>query len=163
MSFECCLSICDNLSFCSAQVKAKYKDDLLIGTEHSKDFTNLPNTSKFMEQLSQDDKVQIVLNDPKFGMLHYLNGIGEKVIKNEILKKEKYGCTDSKHFFIDFFFTNSYFYISMDNLYSLSLVMKLNNIINICPNDSSIGKKAIMFAASLVYFVRSFFLWDNFN
>ena len=33
---ECCLSICDNLSFCSAQVKAKYKDDLLIGTEHSK-------------------------------------------------------------------------------------------------------------------------------
>ena len=33
---ECCTSICDNLSFCSAQVKAKYKDDLLIGTEHSK-------------------------------------------------------------------------------------------------------------------------------
>ena len=31
---ECCFSICDNLSFCTAQVKAKFKDDLLIGTEH---------------------------------------------------------------------------------------------------------------------------------
>ena len=30
-----------------------------------------------------------------------------------------------------------------------------------CPNDSTWEKKVIMFAVSMLYFVRSFFLWDN--
>ena len=31
----------------------------------------------------------------------------------------------------------------------------------LCPNESEWEKRAIMFAVSLVYFTRSFFLWDN--
>ena len=32
---------------------------------------------------------------------------------------------------------------------------------SMCPNNSDWKKKLIMFGASAVYFVRSFFLWDN--
>ena len=31
----------------------------------------------------------------------------------------------------------------------------------LCPNESTIEIKLIMFAVSLLYFVRAFFLWDN--
>ena len=66
---SCCSVICDNLKFCSAQVKAKFNDDLLIGTEHSRKIIPACDTPiNTFEEMSQDDKVQIVLNDPKFGM-----------------------------------------------------------------------------------------------
>ena len=44
-------------------------NDLLIGTEHSKKIIPTCVTPiNTLEEMSQDDKVQIVLNDPKFGM-----------------------------------------------------------------------------------------------
>ena len=66
---NCCTVIYDNLNFCCAQVKEKFNDDLLIGTEHSKKIIPTCVTPiNTLEEMSQDDKVQIVLNDPKFGM-----------------------------------------------------------------------------------------------
>ena len=68
---ECCFSICDNLSFCTAQVKAKFKDDLLIGTEHSKKILPACQTPQnSIEHLSQDDKVQILGHLKQFELYH---------------------------------------------------------------------------------------------
>ena len=158
---ECCLSICDNLSFCSAQVKAKYKDDLLIGTEHSKKILPTCQTPQnSMEQLSQDDKVQIVLNDPKFGMFALFKWHWRKGHKNEILKKKNaFYCS---HTFSLLAFLPILIFISQWIIYIAFLSYEIKQYEKgICPNDSEWEKKAIMFAASLVYFVRSFFLWDN--
>ena len=46
---KCCKVIRDNLRFCCAQVREKFKDDLLIGTEHyAKNNTRMCNSTKIM-------------------------------------------------------------------------------------------------------------------
>jgi len=158
---ECCFSICDNLSFCTAQVKAKFKDDLLIGTEHSKKILPACQTPQnSIEHLSQDDKVQIVLNDPKFGMFSLFKWHWKKGHKNEILKqKNAFYCS---HTFSLLAFLPILIFISQWIIYIAFISYEIKQYDKgLCPNDSQWEKKAIMFAASLVYFVRSFFLWDN--
>ena len=97
---KCCITICDNLSFCSAQVKEKFKDDLLIGTEHSKKILPTCQTPQCsIDELTQDEKVQIVLNDPKFGMFALFKWHIKKGHKNEILKrKNAFYCSHTYSF-----------------------------------------------------------------
>ena len=86
---SCCKIVRDNLNFCCAQVKEKFNDDLLIGTEHSKKIIPTCVTPiNTIEEMSQDDKVQIVLNDPKFGMFALFKWHVKKGHKNEVLKKK---------------------------------------------------------------------------
>ena len=57
----CCSILCNTLWFCSAQVKAKFKDDLLIGTEHTEKIVPECYTPhNAMEELSQNDKVEML-------------------------------------------------------------------------------------------------------
>ena len=86
---KCCKVIRDNLNFCCAQVKEKFNDDLLIGTEHSKKI--IPECAtpiRLCEEMTQDEKVQIVLNDPKFGMFALFKWHIKKGYKNEVLKRK---------------------------------------------------------------------------
>jgi hypothetical protein len=158
---DCCTIVCDNLSFCSAQVKEKFNDDLLIGTEHSKKIIpecQTPQNSIY--QLTQDEKVQIVLNDPKFGMFALFKWHIKKGYKNEILKrKNAFYCS---HTFSLLAFLPILIFISQWIIYISFISYEITQYDKgLCPNDSVWQKKAIMFAVSLVYFVRSFFLWDN--
>ncbi len=158
---NCCIAISDNLSFCSAQVKEKFKDDLLIGTEHSKKIIPTCQTPQSsIDELTQDEKVQIVLNDPKFGMFALFKWHIKKGHKNEILKrKNAFYCS---HTFSLLAFLPILIFISQWVIYIAFLSHEIKQYDKgLCPNDSEWEKKAIMFAVSLVYFVRSFFLWDN--
>ena len=81
---SCFKIIGDNLNFCCAQVKEKFHDDLLIGTEHSYKVSpecktpqesflransqSIETKKENEEELSDDEKKAIVLSDPKFGM-----------------------------------------------------------------------------------------------
>lgn len=157
----CCTVISDNLTFCCAQVKEKFKDDLLIGTEHSKKITPSCITPiNVYEEISQEEKVKIVLNDPKFGMFSLFKWHLKKGHKNEILKKKNaFYCSHTFSLLaflpIIIFFLQWFIYIGLVR----------NEIRNydkgFCPNNSVWEKKLIMFSVSMLYFVRSFFLWDN--
>ena len=68
---------CKNLSFLCSHIGSKMRDDLLIGTEHSRKinpecFTPIQSNPKrlatALESVTDDDKKEIVLSDPKFGM-----------------------------------------------------------------------------------------------
>ena len=86
---DCCNVIRDNLGFCCAQVKAKWHDDLLIGTEHARKIIPDCRTPQ-MENgsgLTQDEKVAIVCSDPKFGMFSLMKYHLRRGYTNEILKK----------------------------------------------------------------------------
>ena len=73
-----CLKACyDNLSFLSAHVAAKMRDDLLTGTEHSYKVTPqcvtpqqqfIIESGEKIKDISDEEKKAIVLADPKFGM-----------------------------------------------------------------------------------------------
>ena len=158
---KCCKIIGDNLNFCCAQVKEKFKDDLLIGTEHSKKIIPECATPLGMTQeLSQDEKVQIVLNDPKFGMFALFKWHLKKGYKNDILKeKNAFYCSHTFSLLaflpIIIFFTQWFIYIGL-----------ITNEVRhydkgFCPNEATWEVKLIMFSVSMLYFVRSFFLWDN--
>ena len=59
---DCCNVIRDNLGFCCAQVKAKWHDDLLIGTEPTRKIIPDCRTPQMENAsgLTQEEKVAIV-------------------------------------------------------------------------------------------------------
>ena len=72
------------------------RDDLLIGTEHSRKINPNADTSTFnpkrlataLESVTDDDKKDIVLTDPKFGMFSLMKYHFKRGYKNDILKKK---------------------------------------------------------------------------
>ena len=98
------LAIKDNIKLLSAHISAKFRDDLLIGTEHSYKVSpecKTPQESFLRansqaietkkeneEELSDDEKKAIVLADPKFGMFSLFKYHLKRGYKNEILKKK---------------------------------------------------------------------------
>ena len=158
---SCCSILGNTLWFCSAQVKAKFKDDLLAGTEHSEKIVPecyTPHNN--MEELSQSDKVEMILNDPKFGMFSLFKYLLNRGYKNEILKKRNsFYCSHTFSLLaglpILIFFIQWSIYIALIN-YQVH-----NYDAGFCPNQAGWEQKLIMFSISLLYFTKSFFLWDT--
>lgn len=159
---RCSSIIFENCGFCCAQIKEKFKDDLLIGTEHENKIIpacDTPNQNIF-EILSDDEKIKMVLDDPKFGMFSLFKYHVKRGYKNEILKhKNAFYCSHTFSLLaglpIIIFLIQWSVYIAL-----VSYEIKSEGR-EICPGDSTWEKKLIVFAVSMLYFVRSFFMWDN--
>ena len=70
-----CKGLCDAFEMIGNNICEKLGDDLLIGNEHMKKITpdvESPSQTLNMKTFDMEpyDKLEIVLNDPKFGMLH---------------------------------------------------------------------------------------------
>jgi hypothetical protein len=162
---HCCSIIGNNCWFLCAQIKAKFHDDLLIGQEHSKKILpdcKSPSTNLFSqkENLTDDEKMAIVCADPKFGMFSLFKYHLRRGYRNEILKaKNAFYCS---HIFSLLFMLPILIFVIQWVIYIalISSDMKTYNK-EFCPNEASIEMKAIILAVSMLYFVRSFFLWDN--
>ena len=165
MGNECCSIIYDNIWFMEAHIRAKFHDDLLIGTERSKKIipdceTPGQNVLAGNDNLTDDEKISIVKADPKFGMFSLMKYHIKKGHKNELLKKRNsfycsHTCSLLAFLPVLIFLIQWAIYIAL----IASQVREHNG--DWCPNNSDWEKKLIMFAVSLLYFVRSFFLWDN--
>lgn len=146
---------------------AKFKDDLLIGMEHTRRISEnsvLPITESkigmIANELSDEKKLEVVLNDPKFGMLslfkyHYQRGyLNEELQKSNILY-----CT---HIFSLYAALPILVFVSQWMMY-FALVANENASFdgNLCPNKSKWYHKLLMSGVAVVYFVKSFFMWDN--
>ena len=160
-----CSILYENLTFLCNHLSAKLHDDLLIVTEHSSKIIpdcTTPSRGFTTEEpvLSQSEKVDIIITDPKFGMFSLFKYHLTRGYKNEKLKeKNAFYCS---HVFSLIAALPIIIFIAHWSIY---LAMVANEIDrydgDICPNNSDWKKKLIMFGASAVYFVRSFFLWDN--
>ena len=92
---NCIKAFWNNLTFLSAHIAAKMRDDLLIGTEHSYKVTPQCVTpqQQFIidnaknQDISDDEKKAIVLADPKFGMFSLYKYHITRGYKNEVLKR----------------------------------------------------------------------------
>lgn len=146
---------------------AKLKDDLLIGTEHTRRISEnsvLPITESkigiMANELSDQEKLKVVLNDPKFGMFslfkyHYQRGyLNEELQKSNVLY-----CT---HIFSLYTALPILVFVSQWMMY-VALVANENANFNgvLCPNKSEWYHKLLMSGVSVVYFIKSFFIWDN--
>ena len=162
---DCCNIIEDNLKFMGAQVKAKFHDDLLIGTERSKKIipdceTPNQNTLSGRDDLTDEEKKDIVIADPKFGMFSLMKYHFKRGHKNEILKKRNsYYCSHT--FSLLSFLPIIIFFIQWAIYIALIAAEVRTHDGDWCPNTSTWDGKLIMFSVSLLYYIRSFFLWDN--
>jgi hypothetical protein len=157
--------LCDNLTFLCNHLSAKLHDDLLIGTEHSRKIIpdcTTPSRGFTVEEpnLSQAEKADIIITDPKFGMFSLFKYHITRGYKNEKLKeKNAFYCS---HVFSLLAALPIIIFIAQWSIYIAMVANEIDGYDgSICPNTSDWKKKLIMFGASSVYFVRSFFLWDN--
>ena len=164
-SIECCNVIIENLHFMGSYVIRKFQDDLLTGTEHgikiSPDCnTPIKSLSMIIGTPDDEEKKEIVLSDPKFGMFTLMKYHLTRGYKNEILKrKNAFYCS---HIFSLLAFLPLLIFISQWSIYVALIANELDEFDgDFCPNKANWKKKLIMFGSCLIYFTRSFFLWDN--
>ena len=158
--------ILDNIDFVYAHIKAKWMDSMLIGTEHNHrvlpDCATPPvrELTRNAANLTDDEKTNIVINDPKFGMFSLFEYHLTRGYKNEVLKKKN--AVYCSHIFSLLSGLPVLIFIAQWTMY-ISLIYNQARTFdgNVCPNNAPIENKMMMFAVSTIYFVRSFFLWDN--
>lgn len=158
--------IYDNIDFVHAHIKAKWMDSMLIGTEHNNrvlpDCSTPPvrELTRNAANLSDEEKTNIVINDPKFGMFSLFEYHLTRGYKNEVLKKKN--AVYCAHIFSLLAGLPVLIFIAQWTMY-MSLIYNQARTFdgNVCPNTAPIEHKLMMFAVSTIYFVRSFFLWDN--
>lgn len=160
-----CSIIYDNCVFLCNHLYAKMHDDLLIGTEHSRkiipDCTTPSRGFTIEEQeLTQAEKADIIITDPKFGMFSLFKYHLNRGYRNEKLKqKNAFYCS---HVFSLLAALPIMIFMAQWSIYIAIVANEVDNYDGrLCPSESDWKKKLIMFGVSSLYFVRSFFLWDN--
>ena len=163
-----CLDIVgENLYFVFAHVKAKMNDDLLMGKEHTRKIIpdcSTPSPQRMLtqaEHVSLEEKISIIIDDPKFGMFGLFKYQITKGYKNRVLKE--HNTVYCSHIFSSMFGLPLLVFCAQWMMWIaiVSHQMKEYSGKNSCPNEATIENKMIFFAILLIYFVKSFFLWDN--
>ena len=143
----------------------KMKGDLLTGTKPTSnrilptDAVNMQ--TKLIEDISDEEKKDSVLSDPRFGMFslfkYHLN-------TGYLNKKFDKGNVYCFNIFSLFFALPILVFISQWMMY-LALVFHERKNFNgeICPNSAPLEQKIMMAGISIIYFIRSFFIWDSFT
>ena len=152
--YESCPLICTNL-------RLKLTDHLLLGGEHTvKVSPGFHSPIRSGARITADDKTRMVLADPKFGMFSLFKYHVRRGYKNQELKKSnKIYCS---HIFSLAFALPILVFISQWMLYIALMAHEVRNFDgDICPNSSLIEDKLMMAGIGMIYFVRSFYLWDN--
>ena len=160
---NCCSHLCKALPLVFKNLKLKLQDHLLLGGEHtikvSPDF-NSPQVYTANEKLTSEEKKEIVLSDPKFGMFSLFKyHLKRGYLNNELKKNNKVYCS---HIFSLLFALPLVIFAGQWLLYIALLSYEISNFDGeYCPNKSSLENKLMMAGIGLIYFVRSFFIWDN--
>ena len=159
---SCCSHLCKSLPLICKNLKLKLQDDLLLGEEHTKKISEgfLTPENKKNFKVTSEEKTEIVLNDPKFGMFSLFKyHLRTGYLNNELKKTNKIYCS---HIFSLLFALPIIVFISQWILYISLLRHEIKNFDgNFCPNSSPIENKLMMFGIGLIYFIKSFFIWDN--
>ena len=162
----CCTHFGQACYFLGENFMDKMKDDLLTGTRPTSS-SILPTSSvdnilnKELEELSDEEKKESVLTDPRFGMFSLFKYHLNKGYLNKKLEKDNVYCFN---IFSLFFALPILIFISQWIMY-LALINHEKNKFegSICPNEAPMDQKVMMCGISILYFVRSFFIWDSFT
>lgn len=160
-------------------IKAKFDDHFLIGIEHSRRISDgspitismeskepVFNTNNEKENnninnyITNKEKLEVVLNDPKFGMFSLFKYHRKRGYLNEQL--EKNNVVYCSHIFSLYAALPILIVLSQWMIY-ISIIANENSILNegICPNKATWYNKLLMSGIAVLYFVKSLFLWDN--
>lgn len=153
-----------NVDFLQAQVRLQIAGDTFMG----------PNTERKVlpqcitpthdceenEELSPEEKTELVLQDPKFGMFslfayHVYSGTHSSTMK----RRNTVFCS---HLFSLVFALPILVFLTQWLMYIAIVRHQMRTYDGgICPNSAEPEERFLMVAVSLFYFIKSFFLWDN--
>ena len=160
---SCCTHACHSLPLICKSLCLKLDDHLLLGGEHNRkifpEFNPIPDKNSNLI-LTPEEKKDIVLSDPRFGMFSLFKyHLRRGYLNNELKKSNKVFCS---HIFSLILALPIIVFITQWILYVSLLSHEVNTFDGeLCPNNSSVEKKLMMTGIGLIYFVRSFFIWDN--
>ena len=117
-------------------------------------------SAELLKEFTDDDKISIVLTDPKFGMFSLFKYQLIHGIKNEFTKE--HDTIYCSHVFSLWCAIPVLIFIAQWIIYTTLVVNQIQTYKDgLCPNQANVQEKLLMFAIAILYFCKSFFLWDN--
>ncbi len=157
-----CEQVCEAVPLVFKNFYLKMSDHLLLGGEHTQKISpgfNSPIVSN-NEIVSSEEKKEIVKSSPSFGMFSLFKyHVKRGYLNKELKKTNKIYCS---HIFSLIFALPIMIFIGQWVLY-LALILHEANTFDreICKNEGSFENKLMIAGICIVYFARSFFIWDN--
>ena len=158
-----CDYICEAIPLIFKNFKLKIFDHLLLGGEHVQKISpgySSPIKNNFDEEITSDEKSEIVKASPSFGMFslfryHLYRGYMNKELK-------KINTIYCSHIFSLLFALPILVFLGQWLLYYALISHEINSFDGeFCTNDDTFENKLMISGISLIYFSRSFFMWDN--
>jgi len=156
-----CDHVCEAIPLVCKNFKMKMFDHLLLGGEHTIKVSDGFNSPAMMdEDATPEEKKDIVLASPSFGMFSLFKyHLKYGYLNKELKKSNKVYCS---HIFSLILALPILVFIGQWLLYGALISHEINVYDgHICDNESSMENKMMIGGISIIYFVRSFFLWDN--
>ena len=114
------------------------------------------------ETISDNEKKEHVINDPRFGMFSlykYHITRGYNLSEEDNITKTGVYCSN---IFTKFCFLPILTFFAQWLTYVSIMVYEVRNYDEgFCPNNKSYETKIVMFSIATIYFIKSFFLWDD--
>lgn len=151
-------------NFLHAHVKSTFVGDSFMGSDTDKKVLPECYTPKNdiaePEVMSDEEKTQYVLQDPKFGMFSlFAYHVSSGKHNFEMKKRNTVFCS---HIFSLVFALPILVFVCQWLMYIAIIHNQIRTYDGgFCPNRASQEEKILMVAVSLFYFIKSFFLWDN--
>ncbi len=157
-----CDHVCEALPLVLKNFKLKMSDHLLLGGEHVQKISpgfNSPIVPTD-ENISSEEKKEIVIATPSFGMFSLFKyHIKRGYLNRELKKTNKIYCS---HIFSLVFALPIMIFVGQWTLYLSLILNEVNNFDSeICNNKGTFENKLMIAGICIVYFARSFFIWDN--
>ena len=163
-----CYNLCYAFCLVFKNFGLKLQDHLLLGGEHAQKIwpsSLSPKRRKSLsprelKNMSSEDKKEIVLNDPKFGMFSLFKyHVKRGYLNNELKKSNKVFCS---HIFSLFFALPILIFIGQWLLFLGLILHEIHSFDGeYCGNNANFENKLMICGISIIYFARSFFLWDS--
>lgn len=155
-----------SISFLKAHVQDTLAGDTFVGPNTDKKVLPECSTPKVdleegdSDALTDEEKTECVLSDPKFGMFSLFKYHIKYGRHNDVLKKRN--TVYCSHIFSLFMGLPVLVFVTQWIMY-LAIVGHQFRIYEdgFCPNTGEMDEKMMMAAVSMFYFIKSFFMWDN--
>lgn len=149
--------------FLKAHLSDQMRDNIAVGIYRKKKVLpecRIPSANSDDSEIDVDEKIDSVLSDPNFGMFSLFMWHWREGYKNRELKEKN--VVYCSHIFSLWSGLPILVFISQWTMYvALVLYMyKFEIAHTLCPRQGQLEDKILMSGVALLYFVKSFFLWD---
>ena len=159
---SCCKHISEAIPLICKNFKLKMFDHLLLGGEHDKKISPGYHSPLKMndEEISSEEKKEIVSASPSFGMFSLFKYHLKRGYMNKELKKNnKIYCS---HIFSLILALPILVFLGQWLLYMALVIHEINSFNgDVCSGNGTFENKLMISGISVIYFTRSFFIWDN--